>query len=280
MWLWSKLSSKKWHDAWDERFYGNTNAVITELSTGKSLRVEVYCEKEKDAELIQKQFGGSVRELKSQNWVAMSEVKRPPLMIRESLIITAETDQEELSELQEKYPKRGIIKIPAEMAFGTGDHATTSTCLRLLVDISKERNDDWEVLDLGCGTAILAIAGRMLGAKSGEAHDFDPQAVKVSKSNLKLNKIDNVAVYEQDVLEWEPKRQWEVLTVNMFSTILQKAFPTIVESMLPDADLIISGILKDQWEETRESAESHGIIFSKVVKKGKWVTARARLKAN
>ena len=277
MWLWSKLSSKKWQDAWEERFYGNANAVISELSTGKSLRLEVYCQSLGEAEAIQQQFGGSVRELKMQNWVAMAHVVRPPLKIRDAIIVTAEKDGDEVERLRADYPRRHLIKMPAEMAFGTGDHATTSTCLRLLVDISRERQGDWEMLDLGCGTAILAIAARMLGASQCEAHDFDPQAVRVSKDNLVLNQVDGIKVLERDVLKWQPRKKWPVVVANMFSTILQQAFPTIVKTMTEDADLVVSGILADQWEETREVAEANGLSFTKVIKKGKWVTARGRL---
>lgn len=275
MWLWSKLSSKKWQDAWEERFYGNPKTVISELSTGKSIRVEVYCETEADAVAIQVQFGGSLRELKMQNWAAMSVTKRPPLKIRDSIIVTSKRDGEEVAQLQKDFPKRHLIKMPAEMAFGTGDHATTSTCLRLLVDISREQKGEWEMLDLGCGTAILAIAARMLGAKACEAHDFDPQAVKVSNDNLVLNAVDHISVYERDVLKWKPKRQWPVVVANMFSTILQAGFPTIVKCLADDGDIVVSGILADQWEATKLVGEQNGLEFTKVVKKGKWVSARA-----
>lgn len=264
-------------DAWEERFYGNPNAVINELSTGKSIRVEVYCEDETEATKIQDQFGGSIRELKMQNWVAMAEVARPPLKIRDALIVTSEREGSEIDTLKKEFPKRHIVKMPAEMAFGTGEHATTSTCLRLLVDIAREQEGEWEMLDLGCGTAILAIAARVMGASQCEAHDFDPQAVEVSKSNLVLNEVDNIAVYEQDVLKWKPKRKWPVVVANMFSTILQKAFPTIVKSMEKGGHIVISGILAEQWEDTKAVAEKNGLNFTKVVKKGKWVTARGRL---
>lgn len=276
MWLWSKLSSKKWLDAWEERFYGNPNAVINELSTGKSIRVEVYCESEAEANKIQEQFGGSIRELKMQNWAAMAEVKRPPLKIRDAIIVTAEREGEEIEKLKTEFPMRHLIKMPAEMAFGTGDHATTSTCLRFLVDIAREQKGDWEMLDLGCGTAILAIAARMLGADAAEAHDFDPQAVKVSKDNLVLNEVDNIQVFEQDVLKWEPTRTWPVVIANMFSTILQAGFPTIVKSMEKGGDLVVSGILAEQWGDTKKVGEDNGLTFTKVIKKGKWVTARAK----
>jgi len=168
------------------------------------------------------------------------------------------------------------------MAFGTGDHATTATCLRFIVDIAKQRKGtQWQMLDLGCGTALLAIAARMLGAEQCEAHDFDAQAVRVSEQNLTLNSVDKITVREQDVLEWDPPRQWPVVVANMFSTILQRAFPTIAKSLEPGGDIIVSGILREQWDETRASAEAAGLHFldENVVRKGKWVTARGKREA-
>lgn len=276
MWHWSKLSSIKWLDAWEERFYGNPNSVISEIKGGKSIRVEVYCDEEADAKAIQDQFGGSIRVVKEQNWAAMSDVVRPPLKIRDALLITGSRDANVVQSLRDEFPKRKIIRMPAEMAFGTGDHATTSTCLRLLVDIARERQkgDGWDMLDLGCGTAVLAIAAKMMGATSCEAHDFDPQAVRVSEQNLELNEIDGIKILQQDVLEWEPPQQWDVVIANLFSTILQQAFGTIAASLKENGDFVISGILFEQWEPTREAAEAAGLKFSKVVRKGKWVTAR------
>ena len=278
MWLWSKLSSKKWMDAWEERFYGNPNAVISELSTGKSVRVEVYCEFKKQGLEIQKQFGGSLREIKMKNWAALNEQPRSPLKIRDAVIITGTRDSKEKEKLMVEFPKRHVVQIPAEMAFGTGDHATTSTCLRLLVDQARLQEDSWDMLDLGCGTAVLAIVAKLLGAKSCEAHDFDPQAVKVSKDNVRLNELEGIIVRERDVLKWSPKKQRDIVVANMFSTILQQAFPTIVACMKPESCLIVSGILVDQWEETRQVAESAGLEFKKTVKKGKWMTALANLR--
>ena len=282
MYHWSKLSSAKWMDAWEERFYGNDRSVISEIKGGKSMRVEVYCETKKEAERIQKQFGGTVRELKNQNWVALSAVEKPPLKIRDAILVTGSREQTTADALRKENPTKKVIQIPAEMAFGTGDHATTSTCLRFIVDISREYEarglKNWEMLDLGCGTALLAIAARMLGAQTCEAHDFDPQAVRVSEQNVILNRVDKIKVLEQDVLKWKPKKKWELVVANMFSTILQKAFPTIVKTMKKGGDLVVSGILAEQWEATKQSGEAEGLVFGDVVKKGKWVTARAKLK--
>ena len=277
MWHWSKLSSVKWLDAWEERFYGNPNSVINEIKGGKSIRVEVYCKTEEEAKRIQDQFGGSIRVVKEQNWAALSEVARPPLKIRDALLITGSREGGVVRELQKEFPKRHVIRMPAEMAFGTGDHATTSTCLRLLVDVARERKGtEWQMLDLGCGTAVLAIAAKMLGAVACEAHDYDPQAVRVSEQNLVLNKVDNIKILEQDVLEWTPPQQWDVVVANLFSTILEQAFGMIEKALKADGDFIISGILFEQWAPLREAAEKTGLEFSQVIRKGKWVTTRGR----
>ena len=161
------------------------------------------------------------------------------------------------------------------MAFGTGDHATTSTCMRLLVDISKERADtDWDMLDLGTGTGVIAIAARMLGAHHCQGMDFDPQAVKVARRNVRRNEVSLVKISEVDVLDWSPERKWPVVVANLFSTILQQAFPAIAKAMEKDGDIIVSGILHDQWDETNAVAKKSGLLFSQIVRKGKWMTAR------
>ena len=274
MWIWSKLSGVKWMDAWEDRFYGNPNAVISRLKTNKTVRVEVYTETEAEAEKIKKLFGGSIRKLVHKNWAAIEEPVRPPIRIRSSLIITGSRDDDAVDKLSEEFPGRHIIRIPADMAFGTGDHATTSTCMRMLVDVAKSKQPGtWEMLDLGTGTGVIAIAARMLGAKSCTGMDFDPQAVRVARRNVRQNHVGKVTMTEADVLEWKPDRKWPVIVANMFSTILQKAFPVIASALEKEGNLIVSGILRDQWEETREVARSQGLEFEKVVTRGKWVTA-------
>ena len=137
--MWSKLSAVKWTDAWEERFYGNPSSVISEIKGGKSIRVEVYCKTENEAEAIREQFGGSVRELKSRNWVAMGAPKVEPLMIRDRIVIP----QVEVE--PGTYPGRQVIMVPPEMAFGTGDHPTTATCLRFLVDQAVGLGNGWHL---------------------------------------------------------------------------------------------------------------------------------------
>jgi len=283
MFVWSKLSSKKWADAWEERFQSNiaTNMVITEIAGGKTIRVEVYCEKKKEADEIKKLFGGSIRELKNQNWAAMAPPPAVPIKIRDVMIVFPGADPKRIAALEQEFPKRPVLAIPPALAFGTGDHATTSTCLRLLADLAatkKKAGKSWSMLDAGCGTGILAIAAGKLGAEKIEGFDFDPHAVKNAKKNAKANRAAKTVLFdERDVLIWKPERgeKWDCICANLFSTVLEQAFPTLVKALAKDGRLIISGILKDHADSCLAAGEKAGLHFEKIIRKGKWVTALA-----
>lgn len=274
MFVWSKLSGAKWIDAWEERFAGNANLVIEYVKGGRSVRVQVFCETKKEADGIAKQFGGSVRKLVSADWQKPVEAPRP-LKVRDVFLLTSETRKKELESLKKENPKRELIVIPPEMAFGTGDHATTSTCLRLLVDVARKRKEKgWTVADLGTGTGLLAIAARKLGSGEIYACDFDPFAVAVAERNAARNGTDGIEVKEQDILKWKPRKKgYDVVLANIFSTVLIEAWPVIVKSVAPGGDLIVSGILASQAWDVFEAAAKSGLGFTKVIRKGKWVTA-------
>lgn len=282
MWSWSKLSAKKWEDAWEERIAGNPNSVISEIKGGKTIRVTVYLDNEDDARVLQRHFGGSVRPVRPQNWAAtQARAQHPPLVIRDRLIITDRVKATDREALQAAYPGRHILSIPPEMAFGTGDHATTSTCLRLICDCARRKQPGtWRMTDIGCGTGVLALAGIALGAAHGIAFDFDPAAVEVARGNLVRNGVSgsNLSLFQADVFAWEPKpgEEADLVVANLFSTILQRAFLRIVRAMKPDGDLIVSGILRAQWEETLVAAECAGLAAERILGRGKWTTALLR----
>ncbi len=275
MFVWSKLSAAKWMDAWEERFAGNPNLVIELIKGGRSIRIRLFCNSAKETEAIVAQFGGSVRQMANAEWNKPVAPPRP-VKVRDALILTADTRSKEIDTLRRANPKREIIVVPPEMAFGTGDHATTSTCLRLLVDVARSRKrTDWTVADLGTGTGVLAIAARKLGAGETYACDFDPFAVTVGVRNIERNGTPEIQMREQDVLKWKPRKKgYDVVMANLFSTILIEAWPVIGKALAPGGDLIVSGILATQAWEVFTAAASNGIGFTKVIRKGKWVTAR------
>lgn len=275
LYVWSKLSALRWEDAWQERFYGmpRVSPVFTTLPGGKTVRVEVYCERQADAKAIQKEFGGSIRTLKPQNWAAPAAERLRPVKVRDRLVIVH--DEAALAEAQEAWPDRAILHVPGEMAFGTGDHATTSTCLRLIVDFASEAPGPWSMLDMGCGTGILALAAAKLGAKPVSGFDYDPAAVRISKKNATLNGIRGVPFTCADISQWVPEREHDLVVANIFYDVLTVSFQKIAAAAKPGGTVIISGILHTQAEGCLKAGRKAGLKFEAPLRRGKWVTALA-----
>ncbi|MCX6880799.1 MAG: 50S ribosomal protein L11 methyltransferase [Verrucomicrobia bacterium] len=275
MFVWSKLSGAKWMDAWEERFAGNPNLVIEIIKGGKSIRLRLFCESKTAAEKVVGQFGGSIRMLASAEWTRPVAPPRP-VKVRDALLLTPEVRPKELALIRQRHPQRQIIMIPPEMAFGTGDHATTSSCLRLLVDVAKaRRGTHWSMADLGTGTGVLAIAARKLGSGPTLACDFDPFAVEVAIRNVGRNGTGGIDVKQQDVLKWKPRKAgYTVVVANLFSTVLIQAWPVLAKAVASGGDLIVSGILATQAWDVFTAAAGEGLGFTQVVRRGQWVTAR------
>lgn len=279
MWQWHKTASAEHEQLWQERLSACPGAVISAGFNAERISVDVYTESAEDALVLQACYGGSVTRLPDTDWVAATAPENtPPLIIRDKLVISASSHKEVLDELRKRYPGRIVLTFPAEQAFGTGNHATTSTCLRMLCDCVQEmKNPQWTLTDIGCGTGVLALAGLKLGAASAVSFDFDPKAVEVAQRNIARNGgADNLKLFRADVFEWsaEPEERADIVLANLFSAVLQKAFPRLKAAMKPEGVLIISGILNSQAEETLQAAAAAGLKTIKRVSRGKWTTAK------
>lgn len=282
MWKWHKTATAEQEETWQQRMEGLPGAVISAGFHASRISIDVYTESAEEALVLQVCYGGTVEELSTTDWVAATAPENtPPLIIRDKLVISASTDPGVLESLQKKYPKRIILTFPAERAFGTGNHATTSTCLRMLCDhVRALPPGSWNLSDIGCGTGVLALAGLRLGAAKAISFDFDPVAVEVARRNIERNGgAENLELFQADVFEWvpSPEQQADVVLANLFSTVLQKAFPRLCAAMKPEGILIISGILNTQAEETLGQAVKSGLCVQKVVSRGKWTTAQLSL---
>lgn len=281
MWVWKKTISKSNEEEWQQRVGQLPGAVFSEAYHAGRLNIEVYTETEVDSLVLAACYGGKTEVVQTVDWVAATAPENTlPLVIRDRLVISASSDPDVLEQLQQKYPGRIILVFPAERAFGTGNHATTSTCLRMLCDEVKNRVSPWTLTDIGCGTGVLALAGLRLGAERALSFDFDPVAVEVAARNIERNGgAENLTLFQADVFEWSPApgEQADIVLANLFSTVLQKAFPRLIAAMKSDGVLIISGILNTQQEETLAAAQAAGLQVLKVVSRGKWTTAKLRL---
>jgi ribosomal protein L11 methyltransferase len=270
---WRKLGSAKWEDAWVERLVEvRDRLAITTMAGAKTIRLEAFELTKSQAERLRKSFGGAVAEQKKLR--AVSQAVRAPIMVRDKLVVAG--SEVERAPLQKVHPDRAVLVIPAGMAFGTGDHATTATCLRFLADVSADlTGKPWDMLDLGAGSGILALAGRALGARRVEAGDFDPHAVRTARENVRLNHLTGVVVKKTDVRTWTPSRTWDVVAANLFSDLLQEVAPKIAASAVLGGRVVFSGILRTQEKEVVAAFRRAGLRIDRVVRKGKWVSGLA-----
>lgn len=278
MWQWHKVSTTEQETYWQEVLEDYPGLVISAGFKAERISIDVYTESAEEALSLQSRYGGTANPLPETDWVAATAPENtPPLIIRDQLVISASDRQDVLDELKARYPKRIVLTFPAEQAFGTGNHATTSTCLRMLCDQVRSMKKEWTLTDIGCGTGVLALAGLKLGAAHAISFDFDPKAVEVARRNISRNGgADNLELFQADVFEWEARQdeKADIVLANLFSTVLQKAFPRLKSAMKEDGVLIISGILNTQAEETLAAAADSGLKLVKKVSRGKWTTAK------
>ena len=164
---------------------------------------------------------------------------------------------------------RAILNIEPGAAFGTGTHDTTRLCLQVLDEIVT--NED-TVLDIGCGSGILAIAAMLLGAGKGFGVDIDPVAVKTAAENGRMNGISEDALqFVCGDLADKVTEKYSIVVANIVADII-KLFSTQVRAfMLPGAKFIASGIIDTRADEVCESLENAGLKITRRIENGGWV---------
>ena len=274
--VWRKLSTVKWEDTWMERLgWLGQRLVMFTLPNSRSLRIEAYHVTRTEADTLVSAFGGTLRVARPLTRKELEPKPRPPLRVRGRLLVVS--TEKELELARKQHAKTPALLIPATVAFGTGEHATTASCLRMIADVAHElRGTEWDALDLGTGSGILAFAARIFGAGKVEASDFDATAVRVAKENAAANNITGVHFIRSDLLKWTAPRQWPVVLANVFSTTLIAAAPRIAGAVEKGGRLILSGILRTQEGEVLAAFRKQGCRLERAVRKGKWVTLLTR----
>jgi ribosomal protein L11 methyltransferase len=271
---WRKICHEKWVDSWQERllWLGSERLVITQFNGSKRVRLEIYAVTRSEATVLKREFGGEIRNLSRSNadWVK-SIVQKKPIPIRGRLRIV------NLEPETGKTWDGDVIFVPASLAFGTGEHATTAGCLRLLCDIVPADHTGWTFLDVGTGTGILALAAAKLGADRIHAFDADAIAVRTAKQNARFNGLsEKLRIWRQDVLKFQPESVYDVVTANLYSVLLRQALPKLVKAARKDGFLIFSGILRDQEAEVKEWLREKKLDLQESRRRGKWTTILAR----
>ena len=164
------------------------------------------------------------------------------------------------------------------MAFGTGEHTTTATCLRLLADVAGTLPANFAALDLGTGAGILAIAAKALGAGRVAAVDFDRVAVRIAKQNASTNGFSTIEISQGDVLRLAVRKPFDVVLANLFSDVLVQAAPRIARATRPGGWLVFSGVLRDQVRQVANAFVAAGFTNPRIVLHGKWCAGTCQRK--
>lgn len=168
------------------------------------------------------------------------------------------------------------IVINPQMAFGTGHHETTSLIISELLDSELK---DKSLMDMGCGTSILAILARMCGARPCMAIDIDEWCVRNSIENIELNQVDDIAVSLGDASSLAGKGPFDVFIANINRNILLNDMKQYVACMHPGTELYMSGFYVDDIPMIREEAEKNGLTFIHHKEKNRWAAVKFIYKA-
>ncbi len=166
-------------------------------------------------------------------------------------------------------PKAGetTVKIDTFMAFGTGEHETTSMCVELLQEFMRPGET---VIDVGCGSGILGITASLLGAEKVIMTDIDECAVTAAKNNAALNGIKNYTVELKNLLDDETCKG-DIVLANIMAEILVGFSGNIGGNLNAGGTVILSGILNTKEDFVKNAYTSAGFKEIKALRKGEWV---------
>lgn len=204
----------------------------------------------------------SVKEIKESKWATSWKKFFKPIKIGQKFIVAPSWEKVKLSE------SRIIIKIDPGMAFGTGYHETTCLCLELLEKYLKTR---YEVLDLGTGTGILAIAALKLGAEKVLAVDNDKLAVEIARKNIKYNSLrNNFKVNISDGFK-NIRGKFNLIIANLTAKEILKLAPEIKNFLLKNGLFICSGIISEDKNKVVKVLKSHKMNLIGLKEKEEWL---------
>ncbi|MDR5172152.1 50S ribosomal protein L11 methyltransferase [Methylobacillus flagellatus] len=180
-------------------------------------------------------FRYSTETIAEQDWVRATQSQFEPIRIRDDLWIVP-------SWHDAPNPDGLNIVLDPGLAFGTGSHPTTHLCLSWLADTVTPQAS---VLDYGCGSGILAIAARKLGAGNVVGVDIDAQAIQSSVYNAGQNETDASFYLANDL----PGGQFDIVVANILSSALSVLAPALARAAKPGGKIALSGILREQADQ-------------------------------
>ena len=242
--------------------------LIEEDPFGPNVTVEALYDSEPDAEFLTRLAGMEVHAapLPDRDWIRQSELGLAPVRAGRFFLYGAHD--------KGRVPDGPIpIRIEAGLAFGTGHHETTSLCLVALTQLARQRRPR-RILDLGCGTGVLAIAAAKLWHVPVLATDIDAVAIGVARGNARANGVGPLfrgAV--ADGLEHPAIREaapFELVLANILAAPLTRLAPPLARALSPGGIAVLSGLLRNQENLVLSFYRALGLTLVRSLRDGPW----------
>ena len=205
------------------------------------------------------QFSVEINEIEQVNWNEEWEKNFEPIEVEGTVSVRAPFHKSEGLDYD--------IVIEPKMSFGTGHHETTYLMVKHLIGLDLT---DKKVLDMGCGTGILAIFAKMKGASSVDAIDIDQWCYENALENVAKNNVQDIQVFQGDVSLLKAN-QYDLVIANINRNILLQDMPEYVGSLRRPGQLLLSGFYHEDIDHINDLAVKLGLRLNKTLERNNWV---------
>jgi ribosomal protein L11 methyltransferase len=208
----------------------------------------------------------SAVKIRQQDWAESWKRHFKPIEIGNTLLVKPGWSR--------KRPRKGqaVVVLDPGLSFGTGQHPTTAYCLEAIAKHSRG-NASRSFLDIGTGSAILAIAAAKLGYRRIRAIDFDAEAIRVARGNARANDVlkkMKIACGDVATLPTEPLERFDLICANLISDVLVKERKRIIAQLNSGGVLVLAGILKSEFVHVQKKFEESGLKLIGSRSKKEW----------
>ena len=255
-----------WHDliSSDLGGFNYESFIQTENGIQAFIKVEEYSEN--DLSLLLNEYSENcetnfkIKEIESINWNEEWEKNFSPIVVANKCIVRAT-----FHNLDRKYDYDIVIN--PKMSFGTGHHATTHLMIEQMLKLDIQNQS---ILDMGCGTSVLAILASKKAAKVVFAVDYDEWSVNNSIENIKLNNVDNVEV-KQGSEEQIKGGHFNLILANINLNVLLAQIETYYQVLEPKGSILFSGLLEKDLNKLLAKTKQLGLVVKETKQKDKWI---------
>lgn len=261
--------SAYWDYMDDDLVANNSGDVLVKAFIALGDTDKVVPEIRRDIEDIVENCGGALplgtlettrREIEGDDWIEIWRTHFRPIHLGKIVVVPEWIEYN-------KGDGEEVVKLDNNMAFGTGEHETTSMCVELL---QKYITPESVCIDVGCGSGILGISAVKLGARFAYLTDIDAVAVDSANHNAQLNAVtQSVKVARANLLD-DSNVKGDIVLANITEDILETLAPSIPKNLKAGGTLILSGIINSKLERVIEVYSAQGLCLVEKVKKGEW----------